>query len=175
MGHIFSICFCRSHFLARCHILSGHKESASLFEAAGGVGQERWRPKRWQKRWLQEGETEKVAAVEIIEKANPRYRGGKRTTLREEMRRYWEAVERVRGFFHDPLRMIFWAEHPRNMKQWVGSLKYSAEKGISRYVYQSSISFIDICMLSDLFEVDVKGHLFVCWDITMCLCLLLRI
>ena len=51
---------------ATCHILSDHKESTSLFEAVRGVGQ---------KRWLQWGETEKVAAVEIIEKTNPRYRG----------------------------------------------------------------------------------------------------
>ena len=73
---------------ATCRILSGHKESTSLFEAAEEVGQ---------KRQLQGGETtpggrkgscrevrqknvaEKVAATEIIEKANPRYRakGGK--------------------------------------------------------------------------------------------------
>ena len=44
---------------ATCHILSGHKESTSLFEAVEGVGQKRWRPKRWQKRQLQGGETGK--------------------------------------------------------------------------------------------------------------------
>ena len=38
---------------ATCHILSGHKKSTSLFEAVGGMGQKRWRPKKWQKRWLQ--------------------------------------------------------------------------------------------------------------------------
>ena len=64
----------------------------------------------------------------------------------------------------------FWAEHPRNMKQWVGSLKYSAEKGISRYVYQSSISFIDIWILIDLFGVDNEGHQFVCWYVRLYLC-----
>ena len=53
---------------ATCHILSGHKESTSPFEAAEGVGQikvavekvaekavaGRRDRKRWQKRWLQQ-------------------------------------------------------------------------------------------------------------------------
>ena len=44
---------------ATCRILSSHKESTLLFEAVEGVGQKRWRPKRWQKRQLQGGETGK--------------------------------------------------------------------------------------------------------------------
>ena len=84
------------------------------------------------------------------------------------------AVERVRGF-----SMIVWegflSRAPTKYETVSWKPQIFSIKGISRYVYQSSISFIDIWMLSDLFGVDVKGHLFVCWDITMCLCLLLWI
>nr|CAN73371.1 hypothetical protein VITISV_006498 [Vitis vinifera] len=61
-----------------CHIFSGHKESTSLFEAARGVGQKRWRPKRW----LQQ----KSLKRQIRDTEEER-----RTTLREEERRYWRS------------------------------------------------------------------------------------
>ena len=68
---------------ATCHILSGHKESASLFQAAEGVGQKGGcRRSGSEKRWLQkEWVREKVAAAEIIEKANP---GGRKGVVEKE-------------------------------------------------------------------------------------------
>ena len=58
------------------------------------MGQKRWRPERW----LQGGETEEVAekvvAVEIIEKANPRYREGRGQHCKKEKEEFfWEFFE----------------------------------------------------------------------------------
>ena len=69
---------------ATCHILSGHKESTSLFEAekvdAEGVEQRKGGCRRGgaEKRWLQqEWGREKVAAAEIVKEANPERKKGK--------------------------------------------------------------------------------------------------
>ena len=61
MGHFFSICFSKITFLAKCHYPAGRLGGADEREgkvAAEGVGQK------------------KVAAAEIVGKANPGNRGG---------------------------------------------------------------------------------------------------
>ena len=151
-GSLFLYLFLQIIFLARCHYPSGPRVTFLV------AIRNQPRFLKLQEEWDRKGGCREVRQKRWL----------------QEREILGEAVERVRGF-SGSFEKDFLAEHPRNMKQWVGSLKYSAEKGISRYVYQSSISFIDIWMLSDLFGVDVKGHLLVCWDITTCLCLLLWI
>ena len=83
---------------ATCHILSGHKESTSLFEAAKGVGQKGGyrmselekcgcRRSGAEKRWPQKGDKgrEKVAAAEMVEKVNPERKAEKRKERRKKV------------------------------------------------------------------------------------------
>ena len=89
---------------ATCRILSGHKESTSLFEAAEGVGQRRWQKKVVAEGVRQKKVAEKVAAAGIVGKANPEGLGvflGERVTGKErgdsQREGMGEAMERVRG------------------------------------------------------------------------------
>ena len=72
---------------ATCYILSGRKESTSLLKLQEEWDRKGGGRKGGRKMWLQGGETEKVAekvaAAEIIEKENPRDRGGEKKTGEE--------------------------------------------------------------------------------------------
>ena len=107
MGHFFSLFVFADHILAMCHILNGHKESTSLFEAVEGKVAEKAAIGRRDRKGGRKGSCRrsgaekvatKVAVAEIVGKANPRKKKEKEEDIQAETFFGGELLD-LRSFF----------------------------------------------------------------------------